>query len=43
MAQLEDDEDPIYFKMETKREYTAVTTQKLSEIPTTELIEELRL
>jgi len=26
MAQLEDDKDPIYFKMETKREYTAVTT-----------------
>jgi len=43
MAQLEDDEDPIYFKIETKREYTAATTQKLSKIPITELIEELRL
>jgi hypothetical protein len=38
-----DTEDPIYFKMETKREYTAATTQSLSEIPATELIEELRL
>jgi len=26
IAQLEDDEDPIYFKIETKREYTAATT-----------------
>jgi len=26
IAQLEDDKDPIYFKMETKREYTAATT-----------------
>ena len=26
IAQSEDDEDPIYFKIETKREYTAATT-----------------
>jgi len=26
IVQLEDDENPIYFKMETKREYTAATT-----------------
>jgi len=26
IAQLEDDENPIYFKIETKREYTAATT-----------------
>jgi len=29
--------------METKRKYTAATTQKLSKIPITELIEKLRL
>ena len=43
MAQLEDDENPIYFEIETKREFTATTTQSLAEIPTTELVEELRL
>jgi len=43
MTQLEDDENPMYFKMETKREFTAVTTQSLAEIPITELVEELRL
>jgi len=43
MAQLEDDENPIYFKIETKREYIAATTQSLATIPTTKLIEELKL
>jgi len=43
IAQLEDDENPIYFKMETKREYIAATTQSLAAIPITELIEELKL
>ena len=43
MVQLEDNENPIYFKMETKREYTAATTQSLAAIPITELIEELKL
>ena len=38
-----DPKDPIYFKMETKREYMAATTKNLSEMPTTELVEELRL
>jgi len=43
MAQSEDDKNPVYFEMETKKEFTAVTTQSLAEIPTTELVEELRL
>ena len=43
MAQSEDDENPVYFEIETKREYTAATTQSLAAIPTTELVEELKL
>ena len=43
MAQLEDDKNPIYFKIETKRKYTAATTQSLAVIPITKLIEELKL
>jgi len=43
MAQSEDDKNPIYFEMETKREFIAATTQSLAEIPITKLIEELRL
>ena len=43
MTQSLDPDDPVYFEMETKREYTAATTQNLSEIPITELVEELRL
>ena len=41
--QSEDDKNPMYFKIETKREYTAATTQSLATIPTTELVEELKL
>jgi len=43
MAQLEDNENPVYFKIEIKREYTAATTQSLAVIPITKLIEELKL
>jgi hypothetical protein len=43
MAQSKDDKNPIYFKMEIKREYIAATTQSLAIIPTTKLIEELKL
>ena len=43
MAQSEDDENPMYFKIKIKREYTAVTTQSLAAIPITELVEELKL
>ena len=43
MAQLEDDENPVYFKIEIKREYIAATTQSLAAISITELIKELKL
>ena len=33
----------MYFKMEIKKKYIAVTTQSLAAIPTTEFIEELKL
>ena len=40
---MEDDKNPIYFKIEIKREYIAVTTQSLAAISITEFIEELKL
>ena len=43
VIQLLDPKDPVYFKMETKREYMAATTKNLSEMPITELVKELRL
>ena len=43
MAQSEDHNNPIYFKMEIKREYTATTTQNLAKISVTKLIKELKL
>ena len=43
MAQSEDHNNPIYFKIEIKREYTATTTQNLAKIPITKFIKKLRL